>query len=336
MPPSNATLTAIEVRPFEPSIDMARAASLILAAMTHDGSEWRPTETTLAEEWEPSPHFEPRRDVLLAWDGDVLVGLATTNGRKRGELVTHELDVVVHPDRRRLGIGRRLLAGIETLTRRQAAEQARTDGMQHVLTTFFEPDIPGAEAFATAAGFRPHTYGFQMRRPLDEPIADAPLPDGLEVRPVAPDQHRAIWDADVEAFRDHAEPVERDESDFQSWFSKSNLDTSLWHVAWAGEEVAGSVMAFIWPDENASLGVRRGWLEHVSVRRPWRRRGLASALITDALRMLKAGGFEDAMLGVHGENPTGAVALYERLGFRVHRRWVLWRKGLPDGQPRVT
>jgi ribosomal protein S18 acetylase RimI-like enzyme len=95
-------------------------------------------------------------------------------------------------------------------------------------------------------------------------------------------------------------------------------------------------MTFIWPDENELLGVRRAWLEHVSVRRPWRGRGLASALIADTLRMLQARGFEDAVLGVHGENPTGAVGLYERAGFRVHRRWVLWRKPLPNGEPRVA
>ena len=331
-----STVTDIELRPFDPKADMAAAAALLLATNTHDGSDWRPTETTLAEEWDATTHFDPQADVILAWAGGELTGLATAEWRKRGDIVTHELGAFVHPAWRRQGIGRRLLEAIEARARRVAAGQARTDGREHLLATFFEPEAAGSEAFAAAAGYRPHTYGFLMRRPLDEPLAVASMPDGLEVRPVAPDQHHAIWDADTEAFRDHAEPSDRDESDFQHWFGKSNLDTSLWRVAWSGDEVAGSVMTFIWPDENEALGVRRAWLEHVSVRRPWRRRGLASALIADTLQMLQERDFEDAVLGVHGENPTGAVGLYERAGFRIHRRWVVWRKALPDGQPRVT
>jgi ribosomal protein S18 acetylase RimI-like enzyme len=198
----------------------------------------------------------------------------------------------------------------------------------HVVDGFFETQVPGVAEFAAAAGYAPHTYGFLMRRALAEPIVNAPLPAGFEVRPVRPEDHRTIWDADTEAFLDHDEPAERDESDFVTWFAQPAIDSSLWRVAWAGDEVAGSVMTIIWHDENEALGVRRAWLEHVSVRRPWRGRGVASALIAETLLMLRAMGLDEAMLGVHGENPTGAVGVYERAGFRTHRRWSLWRKGI--------
>lgn len=336
MSTSSVPMTDIELRPFDPAADMAAAAALIFAANEHDNSDWRPTEATLADEWQPSERFNPASDVIVAWAGDALVGLADTDWRKRGDVVAHEIHVVVHPGRRREGIGRRLLRDIEAHAGRVARTLARTDGLDHRLTTFFEPAVPGAEAFATAAGYRPHTYGFLMRRVLDAPVGDAPLPAGLEIRPVTPDLHRIIWDADTEAFLDHDEPAERLESDFVKWFGMTHLDTSLWRVAWDGDEVAGSVMTFIWPEENEAMGIKRAWLEHVSVRRPWRRIGLASALIADTLRMLQGMGFEDAVLGVHGENPTGAVGVYERAGFAIHKRWVLWRKPLPDGGPRVT
>ena len=52
----------------------------------------------------------------------------------------------------------------------------------------------------------------------------------------------------------------------------------------------------------------RGWLEHISVRRPWRRRGLASALIARSLRVLRERGFEEAALGVDAENLVGGAA----------------------------
>ena len=104
------------------------------------------------------------------------------------------------------------------------------------------------------------------------------------------------------------------------------LDTSLGQVAWAGDQVAGSVTTLVFPEENATLGISRGWLEHISVRRPGRRRGLASALIARSLRILADRGFRQAALGVDAENPTGALSVYESMGFRRHRVGVAYRK----------
>jgi mycothiol synthase len=109
-------------------------------------------------------------------------------------------------------------------------------------------------------------------------------------------------------------------------FASPELDTSLWRVGWDGDEVAGSVMNFIYPAENDALGLRRGWLDHVSVRRPWRRRGLASALIAESMRALRDAGMTQAALGVDAENPTGALPVYENLGFRRARTGVQYRK----------
>ena len=77
-------------------------------------------------------------------------------------------------------------------------------------------------------------------------------------------------------------------------------------------------------------GVDRGWLEHISVRRPWRRRGLGRAITAEALRRLAAAGSTEACLGVDAENPSGALGLYEGLGFEVHQRWLTYRGFLRD------
>ncbi len=90
-------------------------------------------------------------------------------------------------------------------------------------------------------------------------------------------------------------------------------------------------MTFVWPTENAALGLSRGWLEHISVRRPWRRRGLASALIADALRALRDAGLDEAALGVDAENVSGALRVYEALGFRRVRTGVSYRKAFTAG-----
>ena len=64
----------------------------------------------------------------------------------------------------------------------------------------------------------------------------------------------------------------------------------------------------------------------VFTRRPWRKRGLASALIGRSLELLRERGMTSAVLGVDADNPTGALALYERAGFEPSYRASAWRK----------
>jgi mycothiol synthase len=78
--------------------------------------------------------------------------------------------------------------------------------------------------------------------------------------------------------------------------------------------------------ENAAFNRQRGWLDSVFVRRPWRRRGLAQALVARSLIALRERGITEAMLGVDSENPTGAVGVYERAGFTVAHSGIAYRK----------
>jgi len=64
-------------------------------------------------------------------------------------------------------------------------------------------------------------------------------------------------------------------------------------------------------------GRRRAWTEDISTRREWRGKGVASALIASSLRQLASLGFDEAVLGVDLDNPTGALGVYERLGYQV-------------------
>jgi ribosomal protein S18 acetylase RimI-like enzyme len=79
---------------------------------------------------------------------------------------------------------------------------------------------------------------------------------------------------------------------------------------------------------EAALGVKRAWLDSVFTRRAWRRRGLARALMVRSFHLLRDRGMEVAALGVDAENPTGALGLYESLGFSVTERMTAWRRRL--------
>ena len=83
------------------------------------------------------------------------------------------------------------------------------------------------------------------------------------------------------------------------------------------------------PGARTSAGARlRGYTENISVRRPWRRRGLARALIAASFPLLRARGMTEAALGVDTENLSGALRVYESCGFQSVSRETLYRKPL--------
>ena len=57
-------------------------------------------------------------------------------------------------------------------------------------------------------------------------------------------------------------------------------------------------------------------------------RGIAQALLADAMRRFAAAGMEVASLDVDSENPTGALALYIKMGYAAVNRSMAWDKEL--------
>jgi mycothiol synthase len=317
-------IPGVTARPFRDASDFGPLAELMTTANLADGIEEIPDEAVLRSEYEHHSDFDPTTDTLFAEVDGRLVAYGEVSRSVRDSTSVYTTSGTVHPAWRRRGLGRAILRHNERRLREMAAGHEDPGG--RVLNAWIDDDAGGARELLEAEGYRPVRYGFAMIRPRLDDLPEAPLPDGLEIRAVRPQDHRAIYDADTEAFLDHWGARERTDEDFAAMFAAPYLDTSLWRVGWDGDEVAGSVMAAIWPTENERLDVRRAWLEHISVRRPWRRRGLGRALIVSALDGLRERGIDEAMLGVDGENPTGALGLYESLGFVVKAHGSTWRK----------
>jgi mycothiol synthase len=321
-------LTALDLRPFDRARDFPGLADLISKVNAHDDFDWLPASDELERDW-TTPHysFDPDRDAIVCESDGRLVAAGWLGWAERDGKVVHDFELWVDPAERRHGLGRRMLAWLEDRAHASVADGSGGPAeLPHVLGAGYLTNNPAAAAFAAAMGYRPIRYGFQMRRSLDEPIPDVPMPEGLDVRPVLPEQHRVIWAADVEAFMDHWESRVRGEHDFIRTFTDPNFDPTIWQVAWAGDEVAGVIINTIYPEQNEKLGIEMGWLDHVSVRRPWRGRGLASALIARSLLVHRERGMTVAALGVDAENPTGALQLYEKFGFRPFYTWAIVRK----------
>jgi mycothiol synthase len=309
--------------------EYAALAEIVGAGNAADDIPWRPTANHLRDEMAASIGLDIATDIVVAEVDGRMVAIGQVERILREGIAVYHTSGNVHPEYRRRGLGRVLLdANIHRAEERAALEPA---DQPVELGAFVDDGEAGHLALMTGVGFEPIRWFFLMRRDLTDPIPTMHLPAGLELRPVLPDHHRAIFDAEVEAFRDHRGNREKTDDDFELTHKTEELDTTLWVVAWDGDQIAGVVQNWIWPTENAQLGVERGWLEHISVRRPWRRRGLARAITVESLRLLRERCTADAMLGVDADNPNGALGLYEGLGFMVDQRSAAYRRALSRG-----
>jgi ribosomal protein S18 acetylase RimI-like enzyme len=311
--------------------DWDAMADALNRASRADGIGEVRTRAELAAQYAESARFQLERDVLVAEIDATLVGFSFGYRVVRDDTLVAESWGAVVPEHRRHGIGTMLFRANRERLFAECAADPRPGPRE--MRSFALDQEGGLRAQLANEGFVTIRYGFEMRRYLTAGLPDHLLPSGLEMRPVTTDQHRAIFDGEAEAFEDHWGHRPPEESDFQAWFHGPAVDTSLWCVAWDGDEVAGVVMNTIIRAENEALGIRRGWLDHVSVRRQWRRRGVARALCAASLRVLREQGMDEAWLGVDGSNPTGAVRLYEGLGFGVVRRWQVYGRPLEGRAP---
>ena len=95
-----------------------------------------------------------------------------------------------------------------------------------------------------------------------------------------------------------------------------------------GQEVAAFSMNRFDTSQAERTGFKAGWIGSLGTRRAWRQRGLASALLAASMRAFRAAGLEYAGLGVDTQNPTGALGLYEGLGFKPYARSIRFQKTL--------
>jgi GNAT superfamily N-acetyltransferase len=290
-----------------------------------DGDPYTETVEGMASEYANPTNFDPLRDCLIAEvDGQVAAyGEVKWEDQNDG---TRAYNVwgAVDPAWRRRGIGRAMLHWNLDRARQVAAGQETT--RERWFGTWDEDANVGAAALLRSEGFRPIRRFFLMVRPDLEDIVVPPMPEGLEVRPVTEDQWRTIYLADNEAFLDHFGGVDPTEAGYRRWVDYPRFDPSLFVVAWDGDEVAGAVLGMIDPAENERFGYARGWLDSVFTRRPWRKRGLAAALMGRSMVLLRDRGMTSAQLGVDSENPNQALHLYEGAGFGVHTSATAWRR----------
>jgi mycothiol synthase len=255
---------------------------------------------------------------VVAPDGTI-AGYADVINRS---FVTVSVYGYVHPDFRGLGLGAYLVAWGETWTRERmpnAPEDARVV-VQHYVNSANE----AAQRLLKSLGYAPVRGVYVMETELDEALPQPHWPAGISMRTFVPGQdERAAFEAIEDAFRDMWGRPRGTLERFVGRTEQPSFDPSLWFLAMDGDEIAGVTLCKTLAGE--------GWVDVVGVRRPWRNRGLALALLRHALAEYHRRGVRKVALSVDAESITGAPRLYGRAGMRVRESYAIYLKELRPG-----
>jgi mycothiol synthase len=322
---AEASLPGLVIRPLRAPDDYGEMNRIANAERTRIGIPFTTTVDQVRDYYERPSHFVAARDVaIFELDGRIIGYVRGGINQVAAGPLVYEIVSFVDPEADAALVVPLMLSVAEHHLRRLADGEGASE---KVFETIASGSVPEREQAVRAAGYEPIRHSYSMVRPSVDDVPDAELPPGLEIRDVRPEDMRRIWEAGVEAFRDAWGFVEPDEQEYQrSLVDTSESQTDLWRVAWDGDEVVGQVRGYINREENEQFDRRRGYTESISVRRPWRRRGVARALIAATIRLLRERGMTEVALGVDTENVTGALALYESCGYVPVSRFTTYRK----------
>lgn len=298
--------------------DLPGIVDVMNASFAADGNSERITVEGLANIYAHPVHCDPQQDALLVEVERTLVGYANTEWREEAEGdCLHNINLHLVEEWRNRGLERAVQRCLEQ--RAQVVASAGSARVRHWYTSRVPETWCTRAEMLLALGYTPTRTYYEMQRSLDDDIPEVLMPAGTELRSPLPEHFRAIWKANVECFRDQQDYVAPSEESYYAWVATPDLDPSLWLVAWDGDQVAGAVI-------NVAYGDAWGETDDLFVRRPWRNQGLGRALLVGSLHLFKARGLTTAGLGVDVGNLSGALGLYESVGFRPYQRVVSYRK----------
>ncbi|MBA3717356.1 MAG: GNAT family N-acetyltransferase, partial [Actinobacteria bacterium] len=142
-------------------------------------------------------------------------------------------------------------------------------------------------------GYELVRHFFTMEIDLAEKPPAPSWPDGITVRTYRPGDERPVYDADMEAFEDHWDFFTVPFEEWVEYFiGSSEFDPGLVFIAEEDDELVGFSLC------RNEVRPNTGHVGVLGVRRPWRRRGLGTALLLHSFHEFRNRGRAKADLGV--------------------------------------
>jgi mycothiol synthase len=332
------TQTAFEARPYAGEADLPGICDLINTCNTVDQMADEPyasvdgTRLWLVED----PDRDVTQDVRLWVDdaGRVValasVSIAPQTPEDEEKVVDGRLYLRVHPETRDRGLESAAVEWASDRVRAVAAERGQPAHLRcgmHLTTPEY---IAYRQGMLEGLGFRAVRYFFKMARPLDQPIPEPQFPAGYTLRPLAGPAEYEQWTEMFNwSFIDHwnHHPITLEQH--AHWVSSPTYRPAGDLIALAAD---GTFAAFcrcqIDDEDNTNRERNEGWIDSLGTRRGHRKIGLGRAMLLAGMHWLKTQGIATAVLGVDAENPSGALRLYESVGFVVQDTTSSYHKDL--------
>jgi ribosomal protein S18 acetylase RimI-like enzyme len=307
---------ALRIRPLVPGADDAAYLNVINTVARESPDRTSTAQDELEAE-RKMPSHDPHGQLIAELDGQpVGIGFGRLN----------PLDVIdrigwfsasVLPEFRRRHIG--------TALAEAALQGLRTRGATKLRAGTREENLAG-NAFLRSLGFQACRTESYMRRPLETLPSRVGENTEIDIRETTLDDDdlRLTVDLINETFKEDWDrmpvTVEGRRARATEFARQGGILRTV--VATLRGQTVGLVQAFISPRDNAELKVQRGALMALGVLKPFRRQGIAAALMLWGLQFLKASGMSEAELYVDNSNPTQALDIYLKLGFQVVRKFL--------------
>jgi mycothiol synthase len=315
-PPNGYTIRAARLDDARGLADLLNACTLVEA-----GVPWT-NEDDMREDL-AAPGFDLENDAALVLDetGGLTAGLVLyPDGSPTTTVFALGL---VHPDASGRGLGTFVTLLGEERARRRVSSTPPSASVTVQGSRFVQNE--GAADLFRDLGYECVRTWWRMVVELGDEGLAASLPDGIELAPFRPGvDSRAVYDALLEAFRDHWGEGMRAFEDWASRIDGGRSAPSFVLVAREGDQIAGALVARV----GTGADPEAGSITELGVRRPWRGRGLGLALLHRAFAEFRRLGVVRARLIVDSESPTGATRLYDRAGMSIELAWDRWEKEL--------
>jgi mycothiol synthase len=291
--------------------DVSQIAGLFAAADRAEGVPPWATPEDISEDFRrPRMHLAANVRCIQK-GGDEIVAYAEVWPRD-DENSEIDLFCLVHPNHVGRGLGRACLDFCEDRAREISADAA-------LFNYTSRADDRGRDLLERT-GYEQVRSFWHMEIDLSQAPPPLDPPVGIAMRTLDPSRDaRALHSVMQESFSEH---WGWSPTSFEEWWepyeSRADFDPDLTLVAHQGEHMVGACINGVAPD--------RGWVRDLGVLKPWRGRGIAQVLLLMTFHLFLERGFAKIGLGVDSENTTNATRLYERVGMRVYREFLAYRK----------
>jgi len=269
-----------------------------------------------------APNYDPAGLLLAESDGEVAGMVEAFVDKYREDKRGFVRSLTVFPQFRGRGIAKKLVA--------KALESLKDRGMK-VAESWAQTDRKSCMHIYERLGFRQVRAIDIMKRALDD------IPCGIGENAETAMRQMSTKDEDMqllnmldnESFKEHPNfrPRTVEETKYSvldmPWYGEQNI-----FFAMVGNEPVGFVNAGIDVGLNREKNLKYGWILDIGVLKPYRRKGIGARLMVHAMQVLKEKEMTEALLYVDETNPTKATKLYEKVGFKVAMKSIIYELAL--------